>query len=198
MGMLLEINYYRGYSIIELIVIILILAILVVVMLPKFLDLKGDANDASRAQVVAAFRQAVALAQTKWELEGRPQGGNINNGPQIAYNSELLVTVSSDKGWPVGDHNRDVVNNMNLQDCEQVFNDLVQHDYIVRRRNDGVTNGNFRDFDIIVTRTNTNPDTCNYYWSDTLSSRPNNALPSTGHGFQYLPDNGSVTTFGFN
>lgn len=188
---------WRGYSIIELITIILILAILAVVMLPKFLDLKSDAKQSTRAQVVAALQQAVRLAQTKWELEGRPQGGNANNGPQVEYSPGLFVTVDRNTGWPVGDWRVDHVNNMNLRDCVQVFADLVESDFTIRHRGQ-VNNNTFDDFDIIITKVNSNPDICNYYWSDSIDSRPaNNRAPNTGIGFQYNPGTGVVSSFDF-
>lgn len=196
MVMFLQKTKMTGYSIVELVVVILILAILFATFLPKYIEMREDAKDSVQSQLVASFQQAIQFSSLKWQALGRPQGGNISNGPQIEYATGLMVTVDRNTGFPVGDHNRDMVNNMNLRDCVQVFSDLVQQEFTVRHRGQ-VNNSTYDDFDVIVTRTNANPDICNYYWSESISSRPSNAAPSTGQGFQYFPATGVVQRFDF-
>ena len=51
----------KGFTMIELIVVIVILGILSAVALPKFLDLRGDASTASTRGVAGAANSAMAL-----------------------------------------------------------------------------------------------------------------------------------------
>lgn len=185
-----------GFTLIELIIVIVILGVLSVVALPSFIDLSDDANDAVLQSMNGSYQSVVDQVQLKWEVKGQPQGGNNRNGPQVEISPGLLVTVDRDSGFPVGSNGIDAPNNMSIADCEEVFNDLIETDFTVARRNQ-VNNGNFRDFDIIVTRTNQNPDICNYYFSESVDSRPGNAVPSEGRGLQYFPGTGDVTTFSF-
>lgn len=192
-----QISSHSGFSVIEIITVLLLLMTLSVVALPKFLNAEEAAVESSRIHVPLALEASVELVKQKWLLEGKPQNLNNQTGPQVTLNSTLLVTVDQDTGLPVGTAGRDRARNMSLQDCADVFNDLVEHSFLVRHRGQ-VNNSNFDEFDVIVTRTNSNPDVCNYYWSDSLTSRPNNALPTRGNGFQYFTHSGEISRFNFS
>lgn len=185
-----------GFSIIELIVVLLVLIILAVTAAPKFLDVSEDALEAQRQTVASNFRASVANVKRMWILAGRPTAANNNNGAQVTLNSNTTVTIDDNYGYPVGSNGRDRVNNFNLADCESVFNDLIDHNLTTARRGQ-VNNTTFIQYDIIVTRQNGSPDICHYTWSATIESRPSNNAPSAGQGFSYNPTTGVVSTFDF-
>ena len=192
------INYkqQQGFSVIELIVVITILIILAVTSAPKFLDVSDDAIEAKRNTAVSIFQNSVSNVRLVWIMGGRPAATNNNNGAQVTLNDHTTVIVDDNYGYPVGSRGSDRVNNFNVRDCEEVFNDLVQHDLLVARRGQ-VNNSTLSDYDIIVSRENGSPDICHYTWSESISSRPANNAPSAGVGFSYDPIDGTVTAFDF-
>jgi hypothetical protein len=108
-----------------------------------------------------------------------------------------LVRVDPASGYPVGDDGPDTASALTNNDCVRIFNDLLRHDYSVSRRDD-VNNNNFRNFDVIVTRSNANPDICNYYLSASLTARPNvSFFPGIGIGFRYFAGTGQTQAFSF-
>lgn len=60
----------RGFTLIELVVVIVILGLLAAVALPKFIDVTTDARKASVQGVAGGLRAAVALAQAQYVVNG--------------------------------------------------------------------------------------------------------------------------------
>lgn len=63
-------NTQQGFTLIELVIVIVILGILAATALPKFVDLSGDALDASKAGMSGAVKSAFAVTVAKRAAAG--------------------------------------------------------------------------------------------------------------------------------
>jgi MSHA pilin protein MshA len=73
----------KGFTLIELVVIIVILGILSVIAVPKYLDLRADAEKGTAKGVTAALRGAIAISHAKYLMSGTDY-----NATTIANNVE--------------------------------------------------------------------------------------------------------------
>jgi MSHA pilin protein MshB len=109
----------RGFSLIELVIVVVLLGLLAATALPRFLNITEDAEDATVEGVAGGFATAISLARAQWEVEGRPKS-------DITINMDGYYFHANDLGYPSGviDDNRP--DQMTALACKEVFDAVLQ------------------------------------------------------------------------
>ncbi|MEH6559387.1 MAG: type II secretion system protein [Oceanicoccus sp.] len=89
-------NRHQGFTLIELIAVIVLLGILAVIALPRFVNLQSDARASVVAGTGAAFKAAISLAHVKWLAGGHE--GPVDNLDLYGTGTNLMDMNTA--GWP--------------------------------------------------------------------------------------------------
>lgn len=106
-------NKQQGFTIIELVVVILLLGILTATALPRFLNVSDQAHGAVVNGVATGLQTSSALAHASWIARGQP--ATLNDYAGVYVNSN---------GFVVGDSSTGAISSN--ADCTKIFDTFLQ------------------------------------------------------------------------
>ncbi|CAM3567364.1 type II secretion system protein [Shewanella violacea] len=126
----------KGFTLIELVVVIIILGILSVIALPKFINLGQDAHDSAAKGVFGAFKSGVTMYHSCWAASG----ASDRVEDLACYGDGTLD--SSFTGYPLSTTNGGDGTILSADSCKEVWQGLLEgDDYVLAPHTDSSFGG---------------------------------------------------------
>ncbi|TVP57688.1 MAG: type II secretion system protein [Halomonadaceae bacterium] len=162
-------DVHRGFSLIELILVIIVMALAMSILIPRLGDISDDARQVKLQQVASSYSTALALVRAQWVAQNT--SGPMENLPGFGRGD---INVSQ-HGWAVSVNGATDPEKLRQQDCVDLWYGLLQSNAprIALREGDGAPFTAFLENNRCYYRFSGNPD---FY-------------------FHYTPENGELVTF---
>lgn len=187
---------HAGFTLIELVIVVVILGFLAVTAIPKFLDLTEQAKQANIEGMAGGFATGVSLARAQWEAEARPRDASGNNNVDYDGTTVYLTIEDIDvrPGYVLGTSVLSAVANV---ECLQVWDAILQQPPSASESDLDVDSS----VDYFISKDTNN--LCHYYLKASLARDTNDSTQyddpanstAVGNSFTYEPANSEVIVY---
>ncbi|WP_101759287.1 prepilin-type N-terminal cleavage/methylation domain-containing protein [Oceanicoccus sp. KOV_DT_Chl] len=135
----------QGFTLIELVIVIILLGLLAAAALPRLLSATDNAEVASLEGVAGGFSTGVSIAHAQWAADGNTAGGNTSAANKIAINLDGKVFYMNEYGWPANVNSSEdaSADGQTADECKQIFDDILQSSPAATTNNNNRANNRF-------------------------------------------------------